>query len=226
MRYASFKRGPTRQRALEDLMHEVGLHESMLDRRTNAFSGGQRQRVVIARALSVGASVLVADEPESALGASIQAQVLNLLVSLRSSLGLTIVTITHDLRVANFFCDRIAVMYRGQIVEIGDRATILSQSAHPYTRMLLSAVPSGDPDLRREKRWVRDESAADEDEHDACVFADRCPLRNDLGEPRECSTARRCSASLAPAIALRATSLNASGNRACDPCMGKHRRVR
>ncbi len=172
-----------------DLLSQVGMHEDSLNRYPHQFSGGQRQRLVIARALSVEPKVLIADEPVSALDVSIQAQVLNLLNDLRKSLGLTIVFITHDLRVANFFCDRIAVMYKGRIVEIGDARSVLASPQHPYTRMLLDAAPSGDPDGRT-KSIINQDSEETLDvvgvNGVGCNFADRCWLRKTLPDDSLC----------------------------------------
>lgn len=172
-----------------ELLSEVGLHEDALNRYPHQFSGGQRQRLVIARALSVEPKVLIADEPVSALDVSIQAQVLNLLNDLRKSLGLTIVFITHDLRVANFFCDRIAVMYKGRIVEIGAARSVLANPQHPYTRMLLDAAPSGDPN-GRSKSIINQDSEESQDtvgvKGTGCNFADRCWLRKMLPDDSLC----------------------------------------
>jgi oligopeptide/dipeptide ABC transporter ATP-binding protein len=181
-------RGSARESALANLLHQVGLHGSMLDRYPHEFSGGQRQRIVIARALSVGPTVLIADEPVSALDVSIQAQVLNLLMSLKRELGLTVMMITHDLRVAHFFCDRIAILYRGRLVELGDRTVVSDRSLHPYTRMLMSAAPSGDPDARTARPWVRGEIDFREPHRDSCIFSGRCWLREQLGDPDRCTS--------------------------------------
>lgn len=183
-------RGPARQRALVDLLQQVGLHGAMLDRYPHEFSGGQRQRIVIARALSVGPSVLIADEPVSALDVSIQSQVLNLLMSLKRDLGFTVMMITHDLRVAHFFCDRIAILYRGRLVELGGRAVISDRSLHPYTRMLISAAPSGDPNARAARPWVRGEIDFRAPHRESCIFSGRCWLREQLGDPDQCSSER------------------------------------
>jgi oligopeptide/dipeptide ABC transporter ATP-binding protein len=183
-------RGAERAAALADLLAKVGLSEAMLDRYPHAFSGGQRQRIVLARALTVNPSVLVADEPVSALDVSIQAQVLNLLVSLRRELGLTILMITHDLRVANFLTDRIAVLYRGRLVELGTRQQIMNDSRHPYTRLLLSAAPSGDPSASADRRWLTGDAAVGPTASGGCVFADRCWLRKAKSDPQQCVTER------------------------------------
>ncbi len=174
-----------------DLLNKVGMHRDSLERFPHQFSGGQRQRIVIARALSVSPKVLIADEPVSALDVSIQAQVLNLLNDLKASLELTIVLITHDLRVANFFCDRIAVMYKGRIVELGETKYVIENSAHPYTRMLMDAAPSGDPTMKS-KRIIDEESTetvtGSSTMSSGCNFADRCWLRKQLKDSSRCLT--------------------------------------
>jgi oligopeptide transport system ATP-binding protein len=181
-------RGREREERLVALLRRVGLHEAMLDRHPHEFSGGQRQRIVIARALSVGPEVLIADEPVSALDVSIQAQVLNLLGELRRDMQLSVVFITHDLRVANFFCDRIGVLYLGRLVEVGPRPAIVGRSYHPYTRMLLSAAPSGDPAVRPARPLVRGEIGVSDAPRHACVFSPRCWLREKLGRPDTCTS--------------------------------------
>jgi peptide/nickel transport system ATP-binding protein len=183
-------RGAAREEAMSQLLRRVGLHESMLNRYPHEFSGGQRQRIVIARALSAGPAVLVADEPVSALDVSIQAQVLELLQSLRREFGLSIVMITHDLRVVNFLCDRVGVLYRGRLVELGDRETVIERSSHPYTRMLMSAAPTGDPAASSDRPWVRGEVHSAPPPSEACVFASRCWLRDQLGSPERCTAER------------------------------------
>jgi oligopeptide/dipeptide ABC transporter ATP-binding protein len=183
-------RGRKRDEKVIDLLERVGLHESMLRRYPHEFSGGQRQRIVIARALSAGPSVLVADEPVSALDASIQAQVLDLLLSLKREFGLSIVMITHDLRVVNFFCDRVGVLYHGRIVEIGDRRTVIERSAHPYTRMLMASAPTGDPKTPPDRSMVRGELTSEQTGTESCVFSGRCWLRARLGNPEKCASER------------------------------------
>jgi oligopeptide/dipeptide ABC transporter ATP-binding protein len=129
------------QAEMKKLMDYVGLRETILDRYPHQLSGGQRQRVVTARALATGARVLILDEPTSALDVSVQSQILNLLIDLKQELGLTYVFISHDLEVIRYLCDRMAVMYLGKIVEVGNTQDVLDRPRHPYTEGLLAAVP-------------------------------------------------------------------------------------
>ena len=172
---------------LAALLDDVGLNGTLLERYPHELSGGQRQRIVLARALAVDPRVLVADEPVSALDVSVQAQVLNLLARLRAERRLTVVMITHDLRVANFFSDRIAVLYRGKLVEIGSRRTVIESPRHPYTRMLMDAAPTGAPGARRARGLVQGE-IGDSAGASGCVFRPRCWLYARLGRPEVCQS--------------------------------------
>ena len=155
------------------LLDVVGLPRSMADRLPRAMSGGQRQRVGLARALAVRPSLLVLDEPVAALDVSIQAQILNLLADLRTEFGLAMLFVAHDLSVVRHVSDRVAVMYRGRLVEQGTREEIFVQPAHPYTRMLLAAVPQ----IVATKRVRPVQAASDLNAAVAggCAFAPRCP---------------------------------------------------
>jgi len=141
--------GPEADRKVAELMERVGLDASMAQRWPHEFSGGQRQRICIARALSVNPRVLIADESVSALDVSIRAHIVNLLLDLQKDLGVSYLFISHDMAIVERVSHRVAVMYLGQIVEIGPRRAIFENPQHPYTRKLMSAVPVADPNVRR-----------------------------------------------------------------------------
>ena len=133
------------------MFRKVGLDPAFAQRFPHEFSGGQRQRIVIARALALNPSFIVADEPITALDVSTQAQIVNLFQDLRARLGLAYLFIAHDLSIVRYLCDRVAVMLRGRIVEIGPVQAIFEDPRHPYTKALLSAVPIPDPDIERSR---------------------------------------------------------------------------
>ena len=137
-----------------DLLDRVGLTADMASRFPHEFSGGQRQRICIARALALGPKLIIADEAISALDVSVKAQVVNLMLDLQASMGLAYLFISHDIAVVERMSHRVAVMYLGEIVEIGPRAAVFENPQHPYTKKLMAAVPIPDPARRNEKRGV------------------------------------------------------------------------
>ena len=149
-----------RRERVRQLFGLVGLNPDHLQRYPHEFSGGQRQRIGLARALALNPSLIIADEPVSALDVSVQAQVVNLLMELQERLKLTYLFIAHDLRLVEHICSRVAVMFLGRIVEMGETAKLFAAPQHPYTKALLSAIPVPDPDAVRE-RIVLDQASFD-----------------------------------------------------------------
>ncbi len=147
-----------RQARVAELFQLVGLEPAQRTRYPHEFSGGQRQRIGLARALALNPSLVIADEPVSALDVSVQAQVINLLMDLQARLNLTYLFIAHDLRLVRHICERVAVMYRGRIVEMGTTESLFATPAHPYTRALLSAIPVPDPTVPRQRVVLDPES--------------------------------------------------------------------
>ncbi len=164
---------------VRSLLETVGLTGEMLGRYPSEFSGGQRQRIGVARALALNPKLVIADEPVSALDVSVQSQVLNLMVRLQRELGLTYVFISHDLSVVEHVSDSVAIMYLGRIVERGPVQQIFGRPAHPYTRALIQAIPSGNPRLRREAAPLEGETPSPMSPPAGCAFSSRCPFAID-----------------------------------------------
>ena len=171
-----------RKERVEELLELVGLSPYFVKRYPHEFSGGQRQRIGIARALSTNPSFIVADEPISALDVSIQAQVVNLLDDLKADLGLTYLFIAHDLSMVRYISDRVAVMYLGRIVEMGDRDEVYDHPLHPYTKALISAIPIPNPreDAKRSRVILEGEVPSPADPPPACRFHTRCHFAKDI----------------------------------------------
>ncbi len=175
----SFASREERAAKIADSLSAVGLDGSFASRYPHELSGGQRQRVGIARAILPVPSVVIADEPVSALDVSVQAQVLNLLMDLRERLGLSMIFISHDIGVIGYVSHRVAVMYMGRIVEMADARTIIDRPTHPYTLALMAAIPRPDPSLRISGAMPSSEPPSQFNRASGCPYAPRCPLATD-----------------------------------------------
>ena len=165
-----------REQAARAMLRQVGLRDETFGRWPHMFSGGQRQRIAIARALMLKPRVLVLDEPVSALDVSIRAQVLNLLVDLQQAMGVAYVFISHDLGVVRHVADEVMVMYLGKVVEHGPREAVFGNPQHPYTQALLSATPTVNPALRRQRILLQGELPSPINPPSGCAFHTRCPV--------------------------------------------------
>ena len=174
-----------RARVLQ-LMHDVGLREEVYTRYPHEFSGGQRQRIGVARALALDPKLVVCDEPVSALDVSIQSQIINLLKELQRKRGLTYLFVAHDMSVIRYISDRVGVMYLGHLVEEGGTDEVFDHPQHPYTRTLMSAVPSIDPRDNRQRILLEGDLPSPIDPPSGCVFHTRCPWATEACKTASC----------------------------------------
>ena len=172
------------EKRARQLMKDVGLPETYFNRFPHEFSGGQRQRIGVARALALDPEILICDEPVSALDVSVQAQVLNLMKDLQEKFDLTYIFISHNLSVVKHFCDRIGVIYLGNLVELADKKELFRHMMHPYARALISAIPVPDPTFERKKEILEGDVPTPINPPEGCVFGTRCPYAAELCKRR------------------------------------------
>jgi oligopeptide/dipeptide ABC transporter ATP-binding protein len=180
LRVHGVARGKRRIARVAELFERVGLRSAQMGNYPHQFSGGQRQRIGIARALALSPKLIIADEPVSSLDVSIQAQVLNLMMDLQRERGLAYLFISHNLAVVEHISQRVAVMYLGRIVEYADRKSLFTTPLHPYTELLLSAVPVPDPSVKRARRLLQGDVPSPVNPPPGCHFHTRCPYAVDL----------------------------------------------
>ncbi|WP_047983519.1 ABC transporter ATP-binding protein [Ornithinibacillus californiensis] len=173
-------KGKEKRERIIQLLEAVGLGAQHFNRYPHEFSGGQRQRIGIARALALNPSLLICDEPVSALDVSVQAQIVNLMQDLQKEFQLTYLFISHDLSVVHHICDRIAVMYIGKIVETADKKTLFEKPAHPYTRALLSAIPVTDPEVATTNEVLEGDIPSPANPPTGCRFHTRCKFATEI----------------------------------------------
>jgi oligopeptide transport system ATP-binding protein len=159
------------------LLERVGVSPDQAEKYPHEFSGGQLQRIGIARAISLNPGLIIADEPVSALDVSIRAQIINLLSDLKESMGISYLFISHDMTIVRHFCDRVAVMYLGKIVEIGDSNVLYKNPLHPYTEALLAAIPSINPEIKKTSIKIKGDLPSTMEMPSGCAFYSRCPIR-------------------------------------------------
>jgi oligopeptide/dipeptide ABC transporter ATP-binding protein len=176
LRTLDIKKRDERKRRVGELLETVGISPAVADRYPHEFSGGQRQRIGIARSLSVNPSLVICDEPVSALDVSIQSQIINLLKELQVSMGLSYLFISHDLNVVGYISDMVAVMYLGHIMEYAPAEELYEKPLHPYTLALLSAIPDPEPDARGARKALSGDVPSPFNPPPGCKFQGRCPL--------------------------------------------------